>query len=99
ILQSDEFDLMQFRVGKTPVPDESTLPTALRPIRRIPQNEAVRTRFLTLNQYDDDTGMAMVMLLNRKRWADPVTEIVKCGTTEIWSLANLTQDTHPIHLH
>lgn len=41
----------------------------------------------------------MVMLLNRKHWADPVTEQVKLNSVEVWSLANLTQDTHPIHLH
>jgi spore coat protein A, manganese oxidase len=41
----------------------------------------------------------MVMLLNRKHWAEPVTEIVKLDSTEIWSLVNLTEDTHPIHLH
>ena len=41
----------------------------------------------------------MVMLLNRKHWVDPVTEVVKLDTTEIWELVNLTDDTHPIHLH
>jgi spore coat protein A len=99
VLQSGEFDLMQFRVGKTPVADESQIPKVLRPVARIAEQSAVRTRVLTLNEYDDDSGMAMVMLLNRKHWADPVTEVMKLGTTEIWSLANLTQDTHPIHLH
>ena len=99
VLQSGEFDLMQFRVGKTPVADDSQIPKVLRPVARIPEKSAVRTRVLTLNEYDDDSGMAMVMLLNRKHWADPVTEVMKLGTTEIWSLANLTQDTHPIHLH
>jgi spore coat protein A len=54
---------------------------------------------MTLNEFDGDKGEPMVMLLNRKHWADPVTEIVKRGTTEIWSFVNLTQDTHPIHLH
>jgi len=29
----------------------------------------------------------------------PVTEIAKLGSTEIWSFVNLTDDTHPIHLH
>ena len=29
----------------------------------------------------------------------PVTETAKLGSTEIWSLVNLTDDTHPIHLH
>lgn len=99
ILQSGEFDLMQFRVDKSPVVDESRLPGTLRPVHRVSESEAIRTRVMTLNEFDDDKGMAMVMLLNRRHWADPVTEIMELGTTEIWSLANLTQDTHPIHLH
>ncbi len=54
---------------------------------------------MTLNQYDGDSGDPMVMLLNRKHWVDPVTEVVKLDSTEIWELVNLTDDTHPIHLH
>ncbi|HSK69611.1 MAG TPA: multicopper oxidase, partial [Candidatus Limnocylindria bacterium] len=30
---------------------------------------------------------------------DPVTEIVRLGDTEIWTLVNLTGDAHPIHPH
>lgn len=99
VLHSDEFELLQFRVSKDPVSDDNRLPKALRPVERIPENRAVRTRVMTLNEFDDDSGMAMVMLLNRKRWADPVTERVRLNSVEIWNLANLTQDTHPIHLH
>jgi spore coat protein A, manganese oxidase len=98
-LISDTLELMQFRVGKTAVEDDSVLPDTLRPISRLPEIQATRTRLMTLNEFDGDNGEAMVMLLNRKHWADPVTEIVKRGTTEIWSFVNLTQDTHPIHLH
>ncbi|HEY5382681.1 MAG TPA: multicopper oxidase [Acidobacteriaceae bacterium] len=98
-LVSDTLQLMQFRVGDAKVVDDSRLPEALRPVVRIPEAHAVRTRLMTLNEFDGDNGEAMVMLLNRKHWVDPVTEIMKLGTTEIWSLANLTQDTHPIHLH
>jgi spore coat protein A len=98
-LISDSLELLQFRVGSTPVADNSRLPPTLRPVVRIPEAQAIRTRLMTLNEFDGDNGDAMVMLLNRKHWADPVTEIMKLGTTEIWSLANLTQDTHPIHLH
>lgn len=98
-LISDSLELMQFRVGKAAVEDNSKLPDMLRPVSRLPETQAIRTRLLTLNEFDGDNGEAMVMLLNRKHWADPVSEIVKRGTTEIWTLANLTQDTHPIHLH
>jgi len=38
-------------------------------------------------------------LLNGKRWHDPVTEDPVLNTTEIWTLVNVTDDAHPIHLH
>jgi spore coat protein A len=41
----------------------------------------------------------MLMLLDGKHWHDPVSEKPRLGSTEIWSLVNLTDDTHPIHLH
>jgi spore coat protein A len=98
-LISDRLDLMQFRVSNQPLEDHTRIPTTLRPIERIAETEAIRSREMTLNQFDSDKGEPMVMLLNRKHWADPVTEIVKLGSTEIWVLLNLTEDTHPIHLH
>ncbi len=99
VLQSDGLELMQFRVSWDRADDPSQVPDQLRPVKRLSEHDAVRTRLMTLNEFDADNGMAMVMLLNRKRWADPVTEQVKLNSAEIWSLANLTQDTHPIHLH
>ena len=98
-LVSDSFDLMQFCVSKDAVTDTSSIPTRLRTITRIPESESIRTREMTLNEFDGDNGDPMVMLLNRKHWVEPVTEIVKLNTTEIWSLINLTDDIHPIHLH
>jgi hypothetical protein len=32
-------------------------------------------------------------------WDAPITESPELGSTEIWEIANLTPDTHPIHLH
>ncbi|MBS1815183.1 MAG: multicopper oxidase domain-containing protein [Acidobacteria bacterium] len=94
-LIGDGFDLMQFRVSAQRSQDESTLPKQLRTITRIAENTATRTRLLTLAEY----GENMVMLLNGKFWHEPVTEIVQAGSTEIWQLANLSDDMHPIHLH
>lgn len=96
---SDRLELMQFRVNRELPIHASQVPTALCLVKRIAESSAIRTRELTLNQYDSDNGEAMVMLLDRKHWADPVTEIVKLDSTEIWSLINLTEDAHPIHLH
>ena len=98
-LVSDRLELIQFRVSGIHVSDRSVVPTALPAIGRIPESTASRHRELTLNQFANDKGEPMVMLLDRKRWADPVSEIVKLGSTEVWSLVNLTEDTHPIHLH
>jgi len=98
-LVSDDLQLMQFRVGKGPVQGENRVQQQLRPVQRIPETQSIRTREMTLNEFDTDYGDPMVMLLNRKHWADPVTEIVNLNSTEIWSLVNLTEDTHPIHLH
>ncbi len=41
----------------------------------------------------------MVMLLNRKHWHEPTTEFPKLNSTEIWEFVNLTEDTHPMHMH
>ncbi|MGH3184376.1 MAG: multicopper oxidase domain-containing protein, partial [Streptosporangiaceae bacterium] len=41
----------------------------------------------------------MLMLLDGKHWRDPVSETPELDSTEIWEFLNLTDDTHPIHLH
>ncbi|MGA9978308.1 MAG: multicopper oxidase domain-containing protein [Candidatus Sulfotelmatobacter sp.] len=40
-----------------------------------------------------------MLLLNASHWEMPVTEKPVLGSTEIWTLINPTNDTHPIHLH
>ena len=91
--------MMQFRVASAPAPDRSHVPDVLLPRAGLPGNSAARTREMTLNEFKDPAGNTMVMLLNRTPWHMPVTETAKLGSTEIWSLVNLTDDTHPIHLH
>ena len=44
----------------------------------------------TLNP--DGTGNAL-------GWADPISETVALGATEVWEIHNFTEDAHPIHIH
>ncbi len=99
VLQSQAFELMQFRVGAKATSRSAPLPSTLRPMAKIRESEAVNTRTLTLNEYMDPKTHTMLMLLNATRWHAPVTEKPALGTVEIWNLVNLTEDTHPIHLH
>jgi len=103
-LVSDSFDIMEFRVAGKDSPkgggiDTSALPTALRPALRLDPATAVRTRRLTLDERMDDIQRSMGMLLNNTPWHEPITEKPTLDTTEIWELVNLTDDSHPIHLH
>jgi spore coat protein A len=100
-LKTQTFELMQFRVRtrKTGTPRNERLPAVLRPIRKIPEASAVRTRTLSLDQHMEPNGNRMQMFLNRTPWSAPVTETPRLDSVEIWSLVNLTDDIHPIHLH
>jgi spore coat protein A, manganese oxidase len=99
LLRSDSFELMQIRVSAVAVNDLSALPAALRPAPRIAESEAVLTRRLTLDEQLNPVAESMGMLLNNTPWHKPITEKPVLNTTEIWELVNLTDDTHPIHLH
>jgi len=99
LLNSQAFQLMQFRVGGSKPEAPATLPTALRPVPRTPLSAVVKTRRLSLNEYEDPKTHAMLMLLNGSYWREPVTEKPVLDTVEVWELYNFTGDVHPIHLH
>jgi spore coat protein A len=98
-LRTDAAVFMQFRVGTEKTKDDSSLPSRLRPVLRISENTAVTTRELTIADYQNRLGRSSVMLLNGAHWDMPVTEKPVLNSTEIWSFINLTDDSHPIHLH
>ena len=99
ILADDNAQVMQFRVAGGKVSDASSLPATLRSVPRMTETGAVRTRTLTLDEYVNDAGDTVLMLLNGTYWHQPITEKVVINTTEIWNLVNLTDEVHPIHLH
>jgi spore coat protein A, manganese oxidase len=103
IVKNDYLNMMQFRVAKAdaknPLHDASVLPLALRPIPKIAESSAIKTRALTLVEVDDQFQRPISMLLNNTHWDMPTTENPVLDSTEIWNLINLTDDSHPIHLH
>ena len=99
VAKNDAMPILQFRVSSQAVADSSKLPQTLRPVSRIAESEAVKTRILTLGETLDKVANPMIMLLNGKRWHMPATETPALNSTEIWTLINLTEDVHPIHLH
>jgi spore coat protein A len=99
VLKSETFSALQFRVSGSTTVAVAPLSVALRPVARTPETEAGKTRELLLEETDDGADNPLYMLLDRRRWKDPVTENPALDTTEIWSLVNGTDDSHPIHLH
>jgi len=93
--------IMQFTVtdnlGHAPV----TLPTPLNPTLAgsFPSLPArVKTRVLTLVEVEGPNG-PLAVLLDGQNGSAPISEQPQLGTTEDWVIINLTEDTHPIHLH
>jgi len=99
ILKNDNQNVLQFRVAPKGAPDTSPLPAALRPVPKIPESAAVKTRLLSLVEVDDLVQQPVRMLLNNAHWNMPVTENPVLDSVEIWNLINTTDDAHPIHLH
>jgi spore coat protein A, manganese oxidase len=75
-------------------------------------NPGVSVRYLTLNETFDAFGRLIQLLgtnqpvnlsaenlLFGREYESPPTEIIPAGNTEVWEIANLTGDTHPIHFH
>ena len=92
--------IMQFRVAaKATEPAPPSLPTKLCPVVRTPESSASKIRQLTLVDHKNAAGYPTLMLLNDAHYDMPVTETPALDSTEIWTLINLTDDTHPIHLH
>ncbi|MFC0084399.1 multicopper oxidase family protein [Dyella flava] len=91
--------IVEFRVRSSATRDASVLPSALREVPRIDPASAARHRVMTLNEIDDANGNALMMLLDGKHWADPISENPRQNSLETWSFVNLTGDAHPIHLH
>jgi spore coat protein A, manganese oxidase len=90
--------MMQFRVlEQANEPDTTQIPS--NPVdddgelQRILQ-EATVTRDITLDEGDD-----FLFLINNKHFDEPVTVRPRLGDSEIWNIVNLTDESHPFHIH
>ena len=96
-------EILAFRVSLPlgPAP-KAVLPAALRPAIQ-PLVQTGPTRRLLLFEGMDEHGRLKPMLGTTDggamAWADPITEEVELGATEVWEIYNATEDAHPIHLH
>jgi len=98
-LRTDAAVFMQFRISSLKSEDGPALPATLQPRFRMSESLAVKARELTIADYQNRLGRSSIMLLNGAHWDMPVTETPRLNSTEIWSFINLTDDSHPIHLH
>ncbi len=91
--------LMQFRVIKQfSGKDTSRIPSVLQHVSRLKKRNASQTRSLLLNMVHDQYGRE-VHLLNNQLWSEPITEMPRLGSSEVWNFINTTEGSHPIHLH
>lgn len=98
-LSDDLKQIMQFRVKQhVSKPDHSEIPSPLSCMETLVAPPNVIVRKNTLIESMDGFGR-LKLLLNNKEWHRPITETPKNGDIEIWELYNMTEDTHPIHLH
>ena len=94
------YEVMQLRVI-LPVTGNISYLSTPSPISFSPldASKAVTTRDFVLSEQMDDQGRSTGMLINGKRYDDPVTDFVKIGSIEQWRFINSTDDAHPMHLH
>nr|WP_239537873.1 multicopper oxidase domain-containing protein [Dyella mobilis] len=91
--------ILEFRVGASTGSKVPALPATLRDVPRIDSASATQHRVMALTEVDDANGNAMTMLLDGRRWSDPISEKPRQHSIETWSFVNPTGDAHPIHLH
>ncbi|MGD0910822.1 MAG: multicopper oxidase [Terracidiphilus sp.] len=94
------YELMQFRVVLPPTrKSKSVNLTPSLSLSPLNAAESVVTRDFVLSEEMDAQGRSVRMLIEGKRYDDPVTEKVTLGSVETWRFINATDDSHPMHLH
>jgi spore coat protein A len=94
------YEWMQFRVTLPLAKDAKSFSMpASASFSKLDPAASVATRDFILSERLDEQGRSLGVRINEKGYDDPVTEIVKLGSTEKWRFINTTDDAHPMHLH
>jgi spore coat protein A, manganese oxidase len=88
----DPFILSQTPGVPTPIPGSAT-------VRGLTLNEDFDTHGRLIQYLGTDTKISTSTPTFGREYIDSATEIVQAGAEEVWEIANLTGDTHPIHFH
>jgi len=93
--------VLQFRVGRAlrEQGGGGRIPHSLAHLNRLKEADASKTRQLKLVEIMARDGQPHRVLLDGRRFSDPISEDPRNGSIEIWELVNTTMDAHPIHLH
>ena len=96
---NDTAFIMKFRVIlPLRYPDTSTVPEDLLPYHPVDISLAAKERTMQLDESTDRFGR-VIHLLNNRMWHEPVTEIAKLDTIEIWHFVNHFNFPHSMHVH
>lgn len=88
-------DLLTLRVSGERVRHERTFPRTLQPLKLL-EGEPDAERTLTFTEVDGDPGF----LINGEAFDhNRVSELVKLGHLQEWTLVNPSDEDHPFHLH
>lgn len=88
--------IMQFTVLNTRSVHPAPLPNTLIDIPIL--NSPIPPKLFTLNEQEGPDGPIAVLIDGQHFDAD-ITELPQVATTEEWYFQNLTEDSHPIHIH
>jgi len=93
-------ELMQFQVT-LPVSSKRGDFSMPRPhaLVALDETKSIATRDFVLSEGMDSQGRSLGEQINGKEYDDPVTEVVKLGSIELWRFVNTTEYAHPMHLH
>ncbi|WP_243291790.1 multicopper oxidase [Bacillus sp. FJAT-47783] len=78
--------------------DQSKIPVILSHVPKLKERHNYSNRKLLLNMRPDEFKRS-IHLLDNRLWSDPITEMPRLWSVEIWSFINVSNATHPIHLH